>query len=427
MIVSKNNWFQRGLGMKALPLILIIAFFAYRGAALAQSDKAAVLTARQDVIWDLFAAPANEDLRRIAIFRDTHFGAGSACVLNLPSASSEKPVLSRLESTADVKREWQTSRWFLVNWHWRNSTEAVFQQDLPSLCSNSARVTTANQTIDISSSYDNAVADEISIGPNDVLLKVDSRLYFRKMFGRTLFPKNDTVPWPILYLQHRFTMRRLMNYQSLTLTFTAKLVEANFDAHVLTTTGPTPDNASRIYNPGVNATRMLISLPLRWHPKYCSGEVLKSDDNCRTYFNKPLNVLTYFYDDRWEYWDKEPINIDPGTAGFGNIYLYRQGCQDLIENHPQQNPFKIVGKLATANGDILPSLKNAILYARRFADSRGMANMPPRLKVGDRTETDDEYLSNFMIADFGIGYENSGLASIAYDIKALSLKGVLRE
>ena len=40
MIVSKNNWFQRGLGMKALPLILIIALFAYsrgRARAIGQS------------------------------------------------------------------------------------------------------------------------------------------------------------------------------------------------------------------------------------------------------------------------------------------------------------------------------------------------------------------------------------------------------
>jgi hypothetical protein len=251
--------------------------------------------------------------------------------------------------------------------------------------------------------------------------------YYEKLFGGLYYPATNRITWPELLIGSNFGFRQLSDYSSLEFTFTATLraatiYESTIDAK--TPESAMPSGASTTYNPGVNATRLEFSLPLRWHPKYCTNVIVHTDPTCVKYFNKPLELLTFFYDNRWEYWTGPALVADGGTAGFGGLHIYRNSLRSLIAGAPAENPFKIVGNRATAQGDILPMLRQIILSTRKQGDVDGIDYIPPRMVINGVPETDDEYFGDFAINDFALGYENSGLADISYEIDAFSLVGV---
>lgn len=408
-----------------LPVVFAGGAFLFAvSSTLAQAPTQNRPPTQSDVIWDLIGEQADGSPHQFVIFRDTHFGDRTGCTFNFRLSNPATANLSQIQNGVDVAKAFHTQSWAIVNWHWRNSTATVFAQDLPNLCSPDASVTTSGQAATITASYDGAPAETFSISPNGAILQLDSRLYYKKLFGDVFFPGSNQTTWPLVSFEHHFPFRRITDYSSLIVTFTATLRAAEVNkGRVRSANGLPPAGAAISYNPGVNASRLEFSLPLRWHPKYCSGSTLTSDQNCHTFYNKPLNFMTFFYDDRWDYWTKEPIALDPGTAGFGGIYIFREGCQWLIPGQPSVNPFRIVGKTTVARGDLLPKMKSAILYALAESEQAGSNSMPPRLVINGKRETDEEYVSNFSISDMGLGFENSGLANIAFEIRAFSLVG----
>ncbi|HEV2362715.1 MAG TPA: hypothetical protein VGS12_00805 [Caulobacteraceae bacterium] len=372
-----------------------------------------------DVISDLLAGPTSLPSQgRVAIFRDTHFGDGTGCIFSYAT----EPSLQRLPAGAEALRAFRSPGWSVINWHWQNSTRRIFSQDLPNLCSDEAQVGRQPGSEAIWVDYGGQRAETLDVGRGGLVLQLDSVPYYRKMFGRPYYPASNKVTWPLLELMDKFRFRRISDYSSIRLTFKAQLLESDV-SHEPREGGPLPPGASEFFNPGVNATRLELSIPLRWHPRECNGAP-SAPAECRLYFNKPINVLIFFYDDRWEYWDKTPITRDPGTANFGNVFIYRVGARELIPGAPARNPFKVVGAQATASADILPLLRKVIASARRQSDLDGVDYVPPRLTRGGAPETDDQFVRDFAISDMGLAYENSGLGNVSFKIRELSLVGI---
>ncbi len=360
---------------------------------------------------------------QVAVFRDTHFGDNTGVLFNYQLGGRPSAQLIRLHGRAAILQSWKLVPWNIVNWHWMNSTARVFAQDLPNLASREARASATTDAATLSVDWAGRRAETLTIARDHVALQLDSTLYYQKLFGGLFFPASDQVTWPLLGLNHNFAFRHLSDYSALNFTLTAHLRAAAVNRTQVTTPGPIPAGATTAYNHVFNATRLEFSLPLRWHPRN-----LAATDPLHKYFNKPINLLIFFYDDRWEYWDpaKPPIRADPGTANFGHVFIYRLGIRDLIPGRPEKNPFKIVGAAATVQADILPLLKTIILTARQKSDADKIDYVPPRRQINGTMETDDQYFGDFTINSYGLTYENSGLANLDFDFDKISFVGTRR-
>lgn len=362
-------------------------------------------------------APAAEP-KEIFIFKDRWFGANSACRLSYQRVgSSVQAHMTGISSAEDVKSAYRSNTWQIANWHWMNSTREAVNSDLPNLCSPTAHVDAGQDSLSLSVGKQ---AEGITIGDHSVTMEVNSFEYYKKLFGGEYFPATGKVLWPFLSIGRDFKFRSLSDYRAMDFRFVARLDRAVINRTHSNAAGPAPPNASRDYNPRVNATRLELSIPLRWHPRYCDQARLHAEPVCMQNFNKPVNLLIHFYDERWEYFTGKPIVMDGGN----HVIMYRLNAQRLIRGAPAHNPFRIEGDTATAQADLLPFMREAILQTERGVGPQAEGKLPPRLREPNgELETDDQYVGDFAINSMGLAYEVSGLSDIVFDIEALSLSG----
>jgi hypothetical protein len=446
--------------IKLLSLALCIAFIA----STPRQAKSQHMVPPSDVIWDLTGSaqknfsnlgsqiiipPTLVSSGSIYIFRDTHFGNETACIFEF---NSRQPTLSIITEPTDGATN-NTIRslfmrphvWKVVNWSWKNSS--LQSKDKLYLCDSAnvyvgrtvsgAAVIQSHLPGKQNDAKDHLV-ESLTIGSDYVILGNDSTDYYRYIFGGAHYQANNETPAQLFQIINQYPTRRISEYSKLYLAIIAQLRVAAYEPGA----GPTPGNvnsdvsssiplaASSIYNSRVNATRFGLTLDLRWAPKYCGTEEGKQTQKCQQEYNKPLEFLIGIYDNRWEYWgetreqSERPIARDPGTASnWKSLCIWRSAIRPLVVGSPDRNPFKVLGKIATAKGDILPMLSNAILVTNKTPEYTDC--LPARLANNrGQTETDQQYVGDFTISGVAIGYENSALSDISYLISAFSLTGV---
>lgn len=178
---------------------------------------------------------------------------------------------------------------------------------------------------------------------------------------------------------------------------------------------------------GGGAKFRIANLDMRWFDPRCDGRNDLSYSFCR-YQGTALGFTIQLTAPGSQFIDERPFNPlyqDPESRQ----WIYRYSLRNLLAPGTVVNPYKVINQTSTVSGDILPAMRQAILYAESSnpIDCRinpDLCYLPPRLINDDGSlESDDAYVAHFSIGAGQVGYEATTLSDMTYQVYQFSLVG----
>lgn len=344
----------------------------------------------------------------IPFFRSQGFEAGTGCTLEYSLVGNRVDYTWKiLSDSAAIKSLFKSSPAFITTW-WAE----------PALCSTSSKVTAARNAIQVAVAGPEQTAQSVTFEPEKIVLRQRSIESFATRFGSPFFRGNNervkgnrSNNYAVGIFEKRLS---LGEYSSIQLTLQARLVAATVNTGCVP--GTPPAGAQNCYNARNMATHFRMAFGnIVWSDARC--EKREAADPICKHQGRYMQASLQLFDERAAF-RNDDFFVQRGNFSDTSraIPIYRIDLRHLLPPGTSENPFRTVGKLARAEGDILPLLRRALLLAER------LGHLPPRLVKEDGTkETDNEYVGHYSVGAINIGFEVTGLSDITFEIHDLTL------
>lgn len=349
--------------------------------------------------------------KMLGIYKDTNFAPDTGRILRYYINANGIVQASYDKVQSSVQRGvFQSSKAVIGNWLGN-----------PSLISPDTKIITGPNTMGLSivGSKTGNVALSLIANGDITTLRARSHEQMIGEFGSLFFPSKNDVPAlgegsrsaKIIFLPAPLFSEpiKLNDFSTINFKVDATLKKADIKTDCVLGTPPTL-RAQNCYDPKLHATQFRVAFGnVQWTDARCLNNN-PADPICKNH-GKFLYFVLGLFDERNEY--ISGFLQDRPTAS----WIYRINLRDFIAGKPDKNPFKIIGKRSIAQGDILAIMKKQVLAAEK------LGYVPPRLSVNGVLETDEQYLDHYAFSSTNVGYENTGISDITFDINDLTIVG----
>lgn len=348
--------------------------------------------------------------KMFGVFKDTMFAPDTGMILRYYTDANNKVVAEYNKVQSSVQRSaFQSSTAVIGNWLGN-----------PSLASAQTKVTTDANSIGLSVTGPSGnTALSLTANGDVTTLRARSNEQMISEFGALFFPNKNDIPAlgegsrsakSIFLATPLFSEPiKLNDFNAIKFSVDATLKNADIKTNCVTGTS-TNTRTQNCYDPKIHATQFRVAFGnVQWTDQRCSAPN-PADPICK-YHGQFLYFTLGLFDERNEYISGFIQDQPTGS------WIYRINLKDFISGKPTKNPFKITGRRSVAQGDILAVMKKQVLAAEK------LGYVPPRLEVNGVVETDEQYLDHYAFSSTNVGYENTGISDITFDIHSLKLLG----
>lgn len=292
------------------------------------------------------------------------------------------------------------------------------------LCDSTVKLSTSNDSVIIQAPVDSTANYKTFLASKSkISMSLNSVRQYTKLFGSTFYRDGTQNDWPHLKINTKMTWQPITLYSKMTLFYQGMLKFAGYKTNPITTTLATPAHAQKTYDSGKHTSHFTLGLPIQWRDPSCTF----NDPNspvCK-YYGKFFWFQIELYNAQYNFIeDVHPDSLwstdQNGTA------MHIESLRSFLPYGSNTNPFKTVGATSTATGDLLPRITNAILTFEQKSKTDGIQYVPPRLWLGTRYETDQEYFAHFGISSSIVGWEMPGLAQGTFETYKYTITGTLK-
>ena len=314
-----------------------------------------------------------------------------------------------------------------------------------------AITTTENSVTVASRGITGDIANEATFGPNGVTLHARPTELAANYFGIPYFTSKDARSETKLnqYFNSKYASRNLSDYSSLTLMFSATPRKVDYvypppkpddppfvdgalsgDEKICVKGMPLQhaEDGTSCLKAGTSVGHFRMVTNVFWTDPRCKKND-PSDPVCR-YHNRHMYITIHvsgpksgFPTDDAKF---KPIFFDAGRSA---DYIYRMDLKKFFPSGTVLNPFQDEGVITSVSRDILPDVREGILYAvgqnpPECADGSywdpERCVLPPKLAG----ESDEDYINHFIIQGADIGYEIVAPSDLSNEIHTYSLVGI---
>lgn len=349
--------------------------------------------------------------KMFGVFKDTNFAPNTGTTLRyfINQRGQVQASYDTIESSVQ-RSVFQSSQAVIGNWLGN-----------PSLTSSKTKIATGTKSIALSVSGSISGIPALSIAANGDVTSLRARSYEQMIgeFGALFFPSKEAIPElgtgslsaKTIFLATPLFKEPIKLNDFSTIQFKVDATLKNAEIKTDCVSGNTLNrNAQKCYDPKIHATQFRVAFGnVQWTDARCSFPN-PNDPVCK-YHGQFLYFTLGLFDERFEYISGFLQDRPTGS------WIYRINLKDFLSGKPAVNPFKIKGKRSVAQGDILALMKEQVLAAEK------LGYVPPRLPVNGVLESDEQYLDHYAFSSTNVGYENSGISDITFDVHDLTLIG----
>lgn len=260
------------------------------------------------------------------------------------------------------------------------------------------------------------------INKTKIALSLNSSLQYKEMFNGLFYSDRSIHDWPHLKFSSSDLMwKPITTYSKMNFVHQGSVTYANMNTHPVP--GTPPLHAQKTYDENKHTEHFTTGFSVQWKDSACP----KKDSNSQLCKNqgKIFWFRVELYDARHDFIEditpKAMWRTDQNGTG-----LHVESLRSFLPPGTQKNPFKIMGNIVTAQADVLPMIKNAILVFEEKSKVDGVDYVPPRKLIGGKYETNEEYFAHFGVSSIGFGWEMSGLAKGNFETYKFTLTGILK-